>query len=50
MKTMNARVSFCDALPIALMKANKIKRIYSFDSDFDLVNGVERVFLNKVRK
>ncbi|MGC9114351.1 MAG: type II toxin-antitoxin system VapC family toxin [Candidatus Micrarchaeia archaeon] len=39
----SGRVSFCDALTVVLMKANKIKQIYSFDSDFDFIDDVKRI-------
>lgn len=35
--------SFCDASNIAFMRKNNIKKIISFDSDFDLVQGIERI-------
>lgn len=37
-------LSFCDALNIVLMKNRKIKKIVSFDKDFDLIKGIERVY------
>jgi len=37
-------LSFCDALSITLMKSNGISKIVSFDSDFDKIAGVERIF------
>ena len=36
--------SLCDALSILLMKEHKVDKILSFDSDFDLVPGIERIF------
>ena len=35
--------SFCDCLTLAQMRSNLIKKIISFDSDFDRVAGVQRI-------
>jgi predicted nucleic acid-binding protein len=37
------RLSFVDALTVACMKDLKIENIYSFDSDFDGIEGVVRL-------
>lgn len=34
---------FADAYSVALMKQSKIKDIYSFDKDFDKIQGVNRL-------
>lgn len=36
--------SLCDASNIAFMQKSNIKKIVSFDSDFDLVPGIERIY------
>ena len=36
-------LSFCDALSAVVMRELGIKRIYSFDSDFDNIPGIERI-------
>ena len=37
------RLSFTDATTVALMKDASIRKIYSFDSDFDGIEGIVRV-------
>ena len=37
-------LSFGDASSIVIMKRFSIGRIYSFDSDFDLVQGIQRIY------
>lgn len=37
------RLSFVDSLTIAYMKEKRIKYIYSFDSDFDGIEGIVRL-------
>ena len=37
------QLSFVDATTVALMYSRKIKRILSFDQDFDSVPGIERI-------
>lgn len=37
-------LSFADSVSVELMKVSKIRKIVSFDSDFDKVNTVERVY------
>jgi predicted nucleic acid-binding protein len=41
--TYNGKLSFPDAFSVYLMKKMGIARIYSFDSDFDRVPGIQRV-------
>lgn len=36
-------LSFVDALTVAFMQGRGIRRIYSFDADFDRVAGIERL-------
>ena len=36
--------SFCDALSAAAMREVGIKNIVSFDSDFDLIKNIERIY------
>ncbi len=36
-------LSLCDALSVILMKNYEIQKIISFDSDFDLIPGIERI-------
>ena len=36
-------LSYTDALSVVVMKRNRIKTIFSFDSDFDLFHGIQRV-------
>ncbi len=36
-------LSFCDALSFAVMRKRRIRKIYSFDSDFDRLPGILRV-------
>ena len=36
-------ISARDALHVAVMRANQIRRIFSFDERFDLVPGIERL-------
>ncbi len=35
--------SFCDALTAVIMERNEIKKIVSFDSDFDSIKTIERI-------
>lgn len=37
------KLSFCDAVIVAQMKSNNITQLLSFDSDFDLIPGIERI-------
>lgn len=37
-------LSFCDAVNIRIMTELKIKKILSFDSDFDQIHNIERLF------
>lgn len=37
-------LSFTDTLSVHIMKKEKIKRILSFDSDFDRITGIERLY------
>ncbi len=37
------KLSFCDAMTVAQMKNNGIMQILSFDADFDLIPGIERI-------
>jgi uncharacterized protein len=37
-------LSFADSVSVELMNQNKIKKIISFDSDFDKINTIERVY------
>lgn len=37
-------LSFADSVSVELMKQNKIKKIVSFDSDFDKINIIERLY------
>lgn len=37
-------LSFCDASNIIIMKKYGLANIISFDSDFDLVPGIERIY------
>ncbi|MFQ5406669.1 MAG: type II toxin-antitoxin system VapC family toxin [Candidatus Micrarchaeia archaeon] len=37
------KMSFCDALSVIIMQNNKIKKILSYDSDFDYVKGIQRI-------
>lgn len=36
-------ISFCDALSIVIMQELGIKKICSFDADFDKIEGMERI-------
>ncbi|MBS3068000.1 type II toxin-antitoxin system VapC family toxin [Candidatus Micrarchaeota archaeon] len=36
-------LSLCDALSVVFMKRHEVKKIISFDSDFDLIPGIERI-------
>ena len=36
-------LSLCDALTIVAMRSLNVKRLYSFDSDFDIIEGIERI-------
>ena len=36
-------LSLCDALTVVAMRSLNAKRLYSFDSDFDIIEGVERI-------
>ncbi len=36
--------SYADALQVAVMESRNIKRVLSFDSDFDRVKGIKRVY------
>ena len=38
------KISFGDASSIAITKKFNIQKIYSFDSDFDLVPGIQRIY------
>lgn len=42
-KYLDQQFSYTDAITVALMKRVHIKKIFSFDSDFDLIRGIERV-------
>lgn len=42
-KYLDQSLSFTDAITVALMKRHKIKKVFSFDSDFDLFRGIERI-------
>ncbi len=37
-------ISLADAVSVEIMKENKIKKIISFDSDFDKVRDIERMY------
>jgi predicted nucleic acid-binding protein len=37
------KLSYCDAISVAALTGFKEKQIISFDSDFDLVPGIERI-------
>ena len=39
-----AKLSYCDAISVAVLSGFKEKQIISFDSDFDFVPGIERIF------
>ena len=39
----NGTLSLADSTAIQVMKSNKIHEIYSFDSDFDKVEGIIRI-------
>ena len=39
-----AQLSYCDAISVVALSGFKEKQIISFDSDFDLVPGIERIF------
>ena len=36
-------LSFCDALSVVMMRDLEIKKLYSFDSDFDRIKGLHRI-------
>lgn len=38
------KLSFCDSLIAAQMKNNHIKKLLSFDSGFDLIPWIERIY------
>ncbi len=42
-KYLDQQLSYTDAITIATMKRVRIKKVFSFDSDFDLFRGIERV-------
>lgn len=37
-------LSFADSVSVELMNQNKIKKIVSFDSNFDKINNIERIY------
>ena len=37
------RLSFADAVSVRIMEDNKVRRIASFDSDFDGIEGITRI-------
>ena len=40
---MNYDVSFTDAISFVLMRNSKVKKIVSFDTDFDKFSAIQRV-------
>ena len=42
-KFLDQQLSYTDAVTVAVMKRVHIKKIFSFDRDFDLIRGIERV-------
>ncbi len=40
----NGSISLTDSSSIEIMKKHDVKKIISFDSDFDKIKGIERVF------
>ncbi|HEY9245498.1 MAG TPA: PIN domain-containing protein [Candidatus Methanoperedens sp.] len=40
----NGSISLADASSVEIMKKNRIKKIISFDGDFDKVEGIERIY------
>jgi len=40
----DGNLSFADSLSVQIMDEMNIKEIASFDSDFDKVNGIQRIF------
>ncbi len=42
------KLDFDDALVVSCMMANKIKRLVSFDKDFDKVNEIKRIEPNQI--
>ncbi|MCE5317225.1 MAG: PIN domain-containing protein [Parachlamydia sp.] len=42
-KYLDQKLSYTDAVTLAMMKRLKIKKVFSFDRHFDLFRGVERV-------
>lgn len=42
-KFQDQALSYTDALSVVIMKKNRIKKIFSFDTDFDLFPGIERL-------
>ena len=39
----NTKLDFADCVTVALAKAGQVKSIYSFDMDFDAIEGVNRL-------
>jgi predicted nucleic acid-binding protein len=37
-------ISLADASSIEIMKKHEVKKIISFDSDFDKINGIDRIY------
>lgn len=42
-KYLDQSLSYTDAVSVVVMKRTRIKKIFSFDSDFDLFKGIERI-------
>lgn len=42
-KYLDQQLSYTDAITVATMKRVHIKKIFSFDRDFDLIKGIEKV-------
>lgn len=42
-KYLDQQLSYTDAMTFVMMKRLHIKKIFSFDGDFDLFSGIERV-------
>ena len=42
-KYLDHSLSYTDAMSVIIMKRYNIKKIFSFDSDFELMRGIERV-------
>lgn len=40
------KISYCDALSVAIMQDKKIDKIFAFDHHFEIM-GVKRVYLNE---